>query len=76
MVSPDAKATDFEPMEMLRSGLGGIGEPCLIKVDKILRTGTWKSGLSIADAFRSKSGRVFLAGDAGTSDFHFCGFSC
>ena len=67
MVGPDTKAEDLDPMEVLVGGLGGIGTPCPVKVDKILKTATWKSSLSIADAFSSAKGRVFLAGDSGAS---------
>lgn len=65
IVPTDTKAEDLDPMKVLTEGLGGIGQPCPIKVEKILKTAVWKSSLSVADAFRSNKGRVFLAGDAG-----------
>lgn len=65
VLPPGADVTNIDPIQTLRKGLGGIGEPCPIKVEQILVTSTWKSNLFVADAFRSTEGRVFLAGDAG-----------
>ena len=65
MISPDTRTSDLDPLEMLTSGLGGIGGSCPLKVDRILKTSAWKANTSIASSFQSSNGRVFLAGDAG-----------
>jgi hypothetical protein len=64
MVPP---GTDFEigdPEKFVNESLGGVGGPSDIKVQPII-SGKWQADMSIADSFRSKQGRVFLAGDAG-----------
>ena len=72
MVGPDVEAEDMDAMKTLQAGLGGIGEPCPIKVEQILKTAVWRSSVSVADAFRSTKGRVFLAGDSGTAAPRCC----
>ncbi|KAH8807353.1 FAD binding domain-containing protein [Xylogone sp. PMI_703] len=44
--------------------LGGWGGLYDIKVDKVIVIGKWQADMSIASSFRSKNGRVFLAGDS------------
>ena len=53
------------PVEFVNESLGGVGGPFDLHVDEVIVAGRWKADLSLAESFRSRKGRVFLAGDAG-----------
>lgn len=64
IVPPGTDLEIEDPTKFVNDSLGGIGGPSDIKVEPIL-SGKWQADMSLADSFRSKQGRVFLAGDAG-----------
>lgn len=70
MVPPGSDGSIEDPYQFISATLGGLGKPVDIKVDKILLTGVWKTGMAVADSFQSSKGRVFLAGDSGEYIFN------
>lgn len=44
--------------------LGGMGEPFEVDIDEILVRSTYKHSIAVARHYRSKLGKVFLAGDS------------
>lgn len=56
-----------DPEKFINEILGGWGEPFDVKVDEVVVIGKWNANMSVAEAFRSEKGRVFVAGDAGMS---------
>ena len=55
----------MDPYQVIYEGLGGsTGIPYKVEVDKILVTSTWRPVIAIVSSYRSKGGKVFLAGDA------------
>lgn len=64
MVPPGTDVEIGDPEKFVNESLGGVGGPSDINVEPIV-SGKWQADMSIADSFRSKQGRVFLAGDAG-----------
>ncbi|KAI8939891.1 hypothetical protein NX059_003620 [Plenodomus lindquistii] len=44
--------------------LGGLGAPYHVPIDEILVRSVWRPSIAIAQTWASKSGKVFIAGDA------------
>lgn len=63
----EADINDLNPEEMVYAALGDAGPPQKFRIDQILVTSTWRANLSVANQYRSKGKRVFLAGDSGNS---------
>ena len=62
----DADINDFDVYQTVYKALGSsTGVPYPIKIDEILVKSSWRPNLVTADNYRSKAGRVFLAGDSG-----------
>ena len=62
-----ADASKIDPKEVIFQVLGGSVGPLQIEIDEILLHNTWTPNLAVADSYRTAKGRVFLAGDSGTS---------
>jgi hypothetical protein len=62
---PGANFQIENPVEFVNEALGGSGGSFDLHVDEVIVAGRWQADLSLAEAFRSGKGRVFLAGDAG-----------
>lgn len=71
VVPPDTDPNAIDPLTFIYTNLGGLGDSYPVKVDEVLVKSTWRFDLATADSFRSAKGRVFLAGDAGTTNFLF-----
>lgn len=66
---PDEVANNpaaFDAEKAVRESIGGLTGESDVDIDEIIVTGVWRSKVAVADAFASKVGRVFLAGDSGT----------
>jgi FAD-dependent monooxygenase len=44
--------------------LGGMGGPFKVDIDEILVRSTYRHSIAVARSYRSKLGKIFLAGDA------------
>jgi len=60
----DTNIDELDAHEAVYKALGGHGEPYPIKIDEIIVKSTWRPNMAVADDYRSKGGRVFLAGDS------------
>ena len=67
MVPEDTDPATFDAEKAIREGAGGLLGPYPLEIDEIKVKSMWKSKLAVAEQFRSDGGRVFLAGDSGTS---------
>jgi hypothetical protein len=65
LVPPGVNLQIEDPVAFVQETLGGVGGPLDITVDEVIVHGRWQGDMSIAEAFRSDKGRVFLAGDSG-----------
>lgn len=64
MIPPGVDASVMTPEQALATGLGGCAGPIPIEVDQVHAKGLWREHVAVAQKFRSRKGRVFLAGDA------------
>ena len=64
LVPPDVDLSSMKSSELVNRAVGGMLGPVNVKIDELLCRGEWAAKVAIADTFRSKAGRVFLAGDA------------
>lgn len=65
----DCDVSKIDPVEQVYKALGGSGEPYAIKIDEILVKSSWRPNLAVANTYRSRGGRLFLAGDSGKIAF-------
>lgn len=70
----DDDISKLDPIETIYKVLGGSMGPYKVKVDEILVTSSWRPNLCVADTYRSKGGRVFLAGDAAHQNIPMGGY--
>ena len=65
MLPPGVDGSQLTSEDIVSAGLGGSRGPTPCQFDEVYCRGIWKAEVAIADAFQStKTGRVFLAGDA------------
>ena len=64
-ISLDQNIDEIDAKDSIFKVLGGHTGPFPIEVDKVLVKSSWRPNLAVADEFRTKLGRVFLAGDSG-----------
>lgn len=67
MIPPGVDFQMGNPVDFVQESIGGLGGPLDIEIDTVIVHGRWQGDLAIADSFRSAKGRVFLAGDSGSS---------
>ncbi|KAG0646843.1 FAD-dependent monooxygenase apdD [Hyphodiscus hymeniophilus] len=64
-IVPPGVSFDMEkPVEFINDSLGGIGGHFEVTVDEVIAHGKWRSELATSESFRSRKGRIFLAGDS------------
>ena len=63
IVPPGVELSHLKSSELVSRSMGGLLGPVDVNIELICR-GEWKAQVAIADNFRSKGGRIFLAGDA------------
>ena len=54
----------WDPLSVIYRVLGGSAGSYKIRVDEVIVSGIWRPNICVADKYRSKGGRVFLAGDS------------
>ena len=64
IVPPGVDLSSMKTSELVNRAVGGMHGPVDVRIDELLARGEWASKVAVADNFRSKAGRVFLAGDA------------
>ena len=61
----DVDVDKIDAQDAIFKVLGGHTGPFPITIDKVLVKSSWRPNLAVADEYRTKLGRVFLAGDSG-----------
>ena len=64
IVPPGVDLSSLKTSELVNRAAGGMHGPVDVRIDELLARGEWAAKVAIADKFRSRAGRVFLAGDA------------
>lgn len=64
-LAPGLDQEALNPEEMVYAAIGDSGAPQRFKIDQILVTSAWSANLAVADEYRTRGKRVFLAGDSG-----------
>lgn len=60
----DVDPEEINSHDAVYRALGGMGGPYLVHIDEILVRSTYRHSIAIARNYRSRLGRVFLAGDS------------
>jgi hypothetical protein len=71
-IALDQEVDEIDAKDAIFGVLGGQAGDFSIQIDKILVKSSWRPNLAVADEFRTKIGRVFLAGDSGKCYFSPC----
>lgn len=60
----DADHENINSHDAAYQALGGMGGPYKFDIDEVLVRSTYRHSIAVARAYRSRLGRVFLAGDS------------